>query len=395
VLYSLLFLLPFTANAETQLCANAYCNPSNWAWYRPAPAGQPYGRNVRLSSEGTWMDRDGGRAWSNQLHGNEKVLSMDNSDERNGELAYQTAFDSFMEGKNTGGNVVEHVKGSRWSTKITTPDGIVLYKDAAQNVAVQGPDGKWHVTNSRGIYASTSLELESRPMATGSMVAKKQSAPKKKIAKLKKIKPAEQVATEEKADGGEKPAKEGEGRKLASVDPAQAAAAGAPEGDQAQLVVPAGDAAAPAKTQAAAPAAADKSPAQADPAASAAASAASAAATAAAMVNEKPTAAPAKTEAAPAKAETAAKADAAPAKAEAAAKAEPAPAKADAAKADLGALEPMAKLLGGAGAAPEAARTPSAVATTAGSAPAAAEKPAAAAAEKTPAPASTPAPAGK
>ncbi|MGZ3027771.1 hypothetical protein, partial [Pseudomonas aeruginosa] len=65
-----------------------------------------------------------------------------------------------MEGKYNGGNKIETIHQGRWTKKITTPDGIVLYKDAQNNVAVQSPDGAWHVTNPRGEYASSSRELE-------------------------------------------------------------------------------------------------------------------------------------------------------------------------------------------------------------------------------------------
>jgi len=158
------------------------------------------------------------------------VLSAANSDERNGELSYQTAYDSFMEGKFNGGNRVEKVSNGRWITKITTPDGIVLYKDAAQNVAIQSPDGKWHITDARGQYAATTRELETRDQAKEKLAKAKTPAAGGKKAQLAKASKKSRKASVAKKS-------EGKGRKLASVEaPASEADAGleipAPEANE-------------------------------------------------------------------------------------------------------------------------------------------------------------------
>ena len=97
---------------------------------------------------GYWLTRNAG------------ILSPENANRRNGELAYRAAYHSFREGARSGGNKVEPLKDrGRWIKKITTMDEIIMYKDAGGNVALQTPDGKWHVTDARGDYAYTKIEL--------------------------------------------------------------------------------------------------------------------------------------------------------------------------------------------------------------------------------------------
>lgn len=139
----------------------------------------PSGTDVKLSADGAWVDRSGRRVRAREDSKRSTVISMNNSDKRNGELAYQTAYDSYLNGKKKGLNQVQRVKnGGRWTRKITTGDGIVIFKDAAGNAAVQTPDGRWHVTDVHGEYASSSMELE-REMPSSTMVAKQDVVPKK------------------------------------------------------------------------------------------------------------------------------------------------------------------------------------------------------------------------
>ncbi len=95
-------------------------------------------------------------------HGNESsgVISPENANRRNGQLAYRAAYSSFLEGRAAGKNKVNPLEHrGRWNKKIVTWHGITLYKDAGGNVALQTPDGKWHVTTPRGEYAFTGIEL--------------------------------------------------------------------------------------------------------------------------------------------------------------------------------------------------------------------------------------------
>ncbi|MFX5582984.1 hypothetical protein ABTE20_20475, partial [Acinetobacter baumannii] len=75
-----------------------------------------YGRDVHITESGNWAPR-ARRLWAKQE--SDGVMSEANSDQRNGELAYQTAFDSFIAGKKSGRNKTQHVKnGGRWVRKI-------------------------------------------------------------------------------------------------------------------------------------------------------------------------------------------------------------------------------------------------------------------------------------
>lgn len=174
-----------------------------WWWGIAIPAyAAPYGNLVRLGADGQWVQREQGLTRAANPH----LLSVSNSDEHNGEIAYQTAYDSFMEGKRYGGNRVAHLPGERWTIKITTADGIVLYKDADRNVAVQSPDGKWHVTNADGRYASSSPSLESG-QAPRTMVAKADPPKKSALAKAKKgIAKAKLAKAKPAGGGGRQPA---------------------------------------------------------------------------------------------------------------------------------------------------------------------------------------------
>jgi hypothetical protein len=173
------------------------------------------------------MDRDGRREWANRGTRRATVLSPLNSDERNGELSYQTAYDSFVYGRNNGLNRVEKVHLGRWTRKITTGDGIVLYKDALGAVAVESPDGRWHVTDRTGRYAFSSPGLDTKPP--------ERAVPKTMVAHKKPAKSGKSLAraapkTGKKAAHGAlahaPPSKPKEaGRKLASVGPATLAPA--------------------------------------------------------------------------------------------------------------------------------------------------------------------------
>jgi len=151
------------------------CGSNAWLCSPQTPSGLPYGNNVKLSPRGEWVNGSGARVWSRQDE-NARVLSRKNSDRRNGELAYQTAFMSFQQGRRTRSNKVERLQSGRWVKKITTPDGIELLVDAGKNVAVQGPDRKWHITNGNGEYASSSGRL-----STAATMMAKASGPNPKV----------------------------------------------------------------------------------------------------------------------------------------------------------------------------------------------------------------------
>ncbi|MGZ3655980.1 MAG: hypothetical protein ACXVB9_16675 [Bdellovibrionota bacterium] len=223
------FLFAAGAQAQSDYCHSTYCDPNAWIWYPRTPPGQPYGRDVKLSPDGEWIDRGGHRVWANLGTRKATVISAANSDKRNGELAYQTAYGSYLFGKNNGLNQVERLPpGGRWVTKITTGDGIVLYKDAAQNVVVQTPEGKWHVTDRRGEYASTSYELNKViPEKEMIAVVNKPVAKKpKKLAKAKK--PAKKIAERKIASASPPPAEAAPTASMPAPPPAPDVAAEAP-----------------------------------------------------------------------------------------------------------------------------------------------------------------------
>jgi len=143
-------------------CFAQSCHSNYWLWYPRTPPGMPYGNRVKLSPRGTWIHQDGTRSWTREPRRNTRVLSADNPDDWNGEIAYRTAYESFQRGKESGRNKIESVYiGYRWKKRITTEDGIVLLKDDFNNVAIQSPEGKWHVVNGRGQYAATTPSLSS------------------------------------------------------------------------------------------------------------------------------------------------------------------------------------------------------------------------------------------
>ena len=176
-LFSALFFLALPAEADSNY----------WLWYPRTPPGQPYGNSVVMDSNGHWMSSNGQIRYSRYGTRNASLINPENTNRRNGELAYKAAYQSFVEGPQYGlKNKVEPLKNrGRWIKKITTYREIVLYKDAAGNVAVETPDGKWHVTNSRGDYAYTRIDLPMDLVASEQprMVAK--AEPAKKSAKKK------------------------------------------------------------------------------------------------------------------------------------------------------------------------------------------------------------------
>jgi hypothetical protein len=187
--------------AKPGYCHSTNCDPHQWVWYPHTPPGTTFGRDVRLSANGTWIDRDGNHVWANEGTQRSAVISMNNTDQHNGEIAYQTAYDSYRYGKSNGLNKVQHVKnGGRWTQKITTGDGIIIFKDQTGNVAVQTPDGRWHVTDARGEYASSGLDLE-RDLPSKTMVASKDA--KKPAADGRKL-----ASVSDKAETAEAPAEE-------------------------------------------------------------------------------------------------------------------------------------------------------------------------------------------
>jgi hypothetical protein len=73
-----------------------------------------------------------------------------------GEASYKRAYNSYLEGKAAGTNVTTPVTNStRWTTKITTADGEVIYKDGQGGIATRGDNGQWVLTNSSGQYVAT------------------------------------------------------------------------------------------------------------------------------------------------------------------------------------------------------------------------------------------------
>ncbi len=137
----------------------AQADPSYWAWYPHNRAYQPYGQNVKLTTRGLWVHRDGQISFARVASPSATMLDPLNSDERNGKLAYAAAYSAYQAGREKGTNRVEVAKGGRWKKRITTERGIVLLTDDWSNVAVRTPDGKWHVTDEKGRYAATSPEL--------------------------------------------------------------------------------------------------------------------------------------------------------------------------------------------------------------------------------------------
>lgn len=137
----------------------ALADPSFWLWYPHQRPYQPYGNDVTLSNNGLWVHRDGEIHWVKEATDNAKILSPRNSDKRNGELAYAAAYSAYHAGARSGTNRVEQAKAGRWKKRITTARGIVLLTDSWNNVAVRDPNGKWHVTDGKGKYAASSVEL--------------------------------------------------------------------------------------------------------------------------------------------------------------------------------------------------------------------------------------------
>lgn len=154
-----------------------------WLWYPRTPPGAPYGNHVVMGNNGQWINSDGEFRYARTGTRSAGIISPDNSNRRNGQLAYKAAYDSFREGAALKANKVERLANrGRWIKKITTANQIIMYKDAGGNVALQTPDGKWHITDARGDYAYTKIELplELEQSAAKEMVAeaKPENAPK-------------------------------------------------------------------------------------------------------------------------------------------------------------------------------------------------------------------------
>ena len=246
-----LFSFAPSAGATPEFCHSTYCDPNEGAWYPRTPPRAPYGNDVKLSARGEWIDRSGHRVWANEGTERSTVISMNNSDQHNGELAYQTAYDSYLFGKKNGLNKVQHVKnGGRWTLKITTGDGIEIYKDLAGNAAVQTPDGRWHMTDSHGEYASSGVDLDPGSPSKAMVADKDAKKPAVEGRQLASVKmpaaPAEKAAPSDSEGMAEK--SEPEAAPMAAATPA--AAPMAPAGDAmapaAAPMAPAGDAMAPA-----------------------------------------------------------------------------------------------------------------------------------------------------
>lgn|GEM_PF-6297025 len=161
----------------------AEADSNYWLWYPRTPPGAPYGNNVVIGSNGQWINSDGQARYARTGNRSAGIISPENSNRRNGELAYKAAYDSFREGAAQKGNKVEPLENrGRWIKKITTSNAIIMYKDAAGNVALQTPDGKWHVTDARGDYAYTKIELplERDEPGTKTMLAAAKPDKKKK-----------------------------------------------------------------------------------------------------------------------------------------------------------------------------------------------------------------------
>lgn len=139
--------------------APAFADPSFWAWYPNQRPYQPYGHDVKLSSRGLWVHRDGRYHYARAATPSATMLDPLNSDQRNGRLAYEAAYSAYAAGREKGTNRVEVARTGRWKKKITTERGIVLLKDDWNNVAVRAPDGRWHVTDARGRYAASAERL--------------------------------------------------------------------------------------------------------------------------------------------------------------------------------------------------------------------------------------------
>lgn len=137
----------------------ALADPSFWVWYPHHRPYQAWGHEVKLDSRGHWVHRDGKLSFAKVRTGSARIIHPDNSDSRNGSLAYAAAFSAYRDGREKGTNRVETAKGGRWKKKITTERGIVLLTDDWNNVAVRTPDGRWHVTDDKGKYAATADEL--------------------------------------------------------------------------------------------------------------------------------------------------------------------------------------------------------------------------------------------
>lgn len=148
------------ARDSADYCHSIYCDPNHWLRYRASIAGLPYGNSVRLGSLGVWVLRDRPRLDPRVMRYEREVPFEDGWDFRIAENTYRRAYSSFQRGQKSGRNKVEDVYiAHRWKKRITTEDGIVLLKDDFNNVALQGPSGKWHVVNGRGEYAVTTVSL--------------------------------------------------------------------------------------------------------------------------------------------------------------------------------------------------------------------------------------------